>query len=127
MLQKEMTLREYQEKAMATCMPSCRNISYMLLNLVGEIGELASKLAKGVRKEELSIVDNHLITGRYIGTEEFREIEIGIKLEARDIAWQLAGLCTTMGWDFQEICKMNLDKLASRKTRNVIEGNGDYR
>lgn len=36
-----MELNEYQEKAMMTCMPSCENVSYMLLNLVGEVGELA--------------------------------------------------------------------------------------
>lgn len=30
-----MELNEYQKRAMSTCMPSCENISYMLLNLVG--------------------------------------------------------------------------------------------
>ena len=36
-------------------MPSCKNISYMLLNLVGEVGEFASKLAKAIRKDQLAI------------------------------------------------------------------------
>ena len=41
-----MTLNEYQEKAMTTCMETCKNFSYMFLNLVGEVGEFASKAAK---------------------------------------------------------------------------------
>ena len=50
-----MKIKEYQDKAMETCMPSCENISYMLLNLVGEVGELAGKIAKGIRKGEMVI------------------------------------------------------------------------
>ena len=44
-----MKLNDYQKRAMSTCMPSCKNISYMLLNLVGEVGEFASKIAKAIR------------------------------------------------------------------------------
>ena len=40
---------------MSTCMPSCNNISYMLLNLVAEVGEFSGKLAKAIRKENVSI------------------------------------------------------------------------
>lgn len=39
-----MELNKYQERAMSTCMPSCENISYMLLNLVGEVGEFQARL-----------------------------------------------------------------------------------
>ena len=45
-----MNLNEYQQKAMTTCMPSSENFSYMFLNLVGEVGELASKVAKDIRR-----------------------------------------------------------------------------
>ena len=45
-----MQLNEYQQAAMTTCMDSCENISYMLLNLVGEVGEFSSKVAKHIRK-----------------------------------------------------------------------------
>ena len=33
-----MTLNEYQEKAMKTCMSSCDNIAYMLTGLNAEVG-----------------------------------------------------------------------------------------
>lgn len=38
-----MELNEYQERAMQTCMPSCDNFSYMMLNLVGEVGEVSKQ------------------------------------------------------------------------------------
>lgn len=48
-----MELNEYQEQAMTTCTESSQNFSYMMLNLVGEVGELASKVAKAIRKMKL--------------------------------------------------------------------------
>lgn len=45
-----MTLQEYQERAMTTCMPTSENFAYMMLNLVGEVGEFVSKVAKAIRK-----------------------------------------------------------------------------
>jgi NTP pyrophosphatase (non-canonical NTP hydrolase) len=129
---KELTLNEYQLKAMTTCMPSSNNLSYMLLNLVGEVGEFSSKVAKSIRKSEITIggeaavgvIENHPVvnddTAYHFMCEE-------LKKEAGDILWQLSGLCSVMGWNLEDISQMNLDKLASRKQRNVIDGNGDNR
>lgn len=50
-----------------------------------------------------------------------------MQLEAGDVLWQLAGLCSVMGWDLEQIALMNLEKLASRQKRGVIDGNGDNR
>ena len=55
-MRDELTLNEYQKQAMTTCMPSSENFSYMFLNLVGEVGELARKVAKHIRKEKTGIV-----------------------------------------------------------------------
>lgn len=44
---EQLTMNGYQEAAMKTCMPTCDNFSYMMLNLIGEVGELASKVASG--------------------------------------------------------------------------------
>ena len=113
-----MELNEYQKQAMTTRMRSCDNFSYMMMNLVGEVGEFASKVAKQIRKEEASINGNELWTT--MDTES-------LMLEAGDILWQLAGLCDTFGWSLEQVAQANLDKLASRKERGVIDGNGDYR
>lgn len=119
-----MTLNEYQDAAMKTCMPSCNNFSYMFLNLVGEVGELASKVAKHIRKDELSLYDNQLVESSvtYLTTDED-----AIRKEAGDILWQLSGFCQVMGWSLDDVAMENLKKLADRQARNVIDGNGDYR
>lgn len=116
-----MQLNEYQARAINTCMASCYNISYMLFNLVGEIGELASKFAKDIRRGDAIIANNHI--NYFTDTRD----EEALKAEAGDILWQLSGLCSVMGWELEDIAQSNLDKLASRQQRNVIDGNGDNR
>lgn len=122
-----MTLNEYQEKAMKTCMPSCDNISYMLLNLVGEVGELSSKIAKDIRKGNAWIETNELCFTRQVGSGEVIERIEEYKKEAGDILWQLFGLFTAMGWEAEDVAKGNLEKLASRAKRGKIDGDGDNR
>lgn len=104
---------------MTTCMASSENFSYMFLNLVGEVGEFASKVAKAIRKEENCIEYNDL--GVTVTNNE------ELQKEAGDILWQLSGLCTVMGWNLEDIAQQNLEKLASRQQRNVIDGSGDNR
>lgn len=120
-----MELNEYQKKAMTTCLNESRNFSYMFLNLVGEVGEFASKVAKAIRKEKAVIDLNKLITERVdvMSDEEIADL----RKEAGDCLWQLSGLCTIMGWSLESVAQENLDKLASRKERGVVDGNGDNR
>lgn len=121
-----MELNDYQTQAMSTCMASSENLAYMMLNLVGEVGEFASKIAKAIRKNKIEIF--HLeIMPTLMEVEEAEIFEDELKKEAGDIAWQLAGLCHVMGWPLEEVCQMNLDKLKSRQQRGVIDGNGDNR
>ena len=116
----ELTLNEYQQKAMTTCMASSNNFSYMFLNLVGEVGEFASKVAKLIRKDKAGIeYDTLMMNGCHqCDVEELQK-------EAGDILWQLSGLCTVMGWELEDIAQQNLDKLAARKAVGTIDGNGD--
>ena len=126
-----MELNDYQKKAMTTCMKSSYNWSYMFLNLVGEVGEFASKVAKAIRKEQMQIggiVDMGVSSKNDLIFNEFPtciEQEEELMKEAGDILWQLSGLCTVMGWDLNRIAQMNLDKLAARKAVGTIDGNGD--
>lgn len=119
---KELTLKEYQKEAMTTCMPTSENFSYMFLNLVGEIGEFASKVAKHIRKDRVVIDESRLLL---FNLDKIEEEEL--KLEIGDCLWQLSGLCSVMGWDLNDIAQQNLNKLKSRQERNVIDGNGDNR
>lgn len=117
-----MELREYQERAMTTCMQSSENFSYMFLNLVGEVGEFASKIGKSIRKEQVIIKDNKIIFNEF---PTCIEQEQELMKEAGDILWQLSGVCSVMGWDLERIAQMNLDKLAARKAIGTIDGSGD--
>ncbi len=119
-----MELREYQERAMTTCTESSRNVPYMLFNLQGEVGELASKIAKAIRKEEATIdFEGNL---RHPSTRHIDEgLEEALMLEVGDIFWQAVGFCDVMGWDVECICQMNLDKLKARQKIGTIIGDGD--
>ena len=121
-----MELNVYQKKAMETCMPTCENISYMLLNLVGEVGEFSSKIAKGIRKGEMMITENALcLDSKQLPKESFERLDESLMAECGDILWQLSGLCTIIGWDLEKVAEYNLKKLAERKKNGTIAGNGD--
>lgn len=126
-----MELHEYQKQAMTTCLPTCKNIAYMSMNLCGEVGELHSKLAKAIRKSKLFIGTSErneegerILNQTYtLTTEELLDIE----KECGDVMWQIAGVCSVLGFDLEDVCRQNLEKLRSRKQRGVIDGNGDNR
>lgn len=126
-----LTLNEYQDKAMSTCMPESDNLFYMLANLVGEVGEFASKAGKHMRKGNLHITTTErdeqgkiLHTQMWNITEDERHLLLS---EIGDILWQTAGLAKVMGVTLEEVAEENLTKLASRKQRHVISGDGDMR
>lgn len=130
----EITLNSYQRRALNTCMPTCNNFAYMFLNLVGEVGELASHVAKRIRSGQAGFgEDNRLYHDanltKFLTMEKSGETILHPELmaEAGDILWQLAGLCAVMGWELEDVAQYNLDKLQSRKERGVIDGNGDNR
>ena len=121
-----MELNVYQKRAMETCMPTCENISYMLLNLVGEVGEFSSKIAKGIRKGEMTIKESDLrLDFRQFTEESLERLNESLMAECGDIMWQLSGLCTVMGWNLEDVAEYNLKKLAERKKNGTIAGNGD--
>ena len=122
-----MTLNEYQEKAMTTRMATCDNFSSMFLNLVGEVGEFASKIAKHIRKAEMTIGGKNL-PNQLQATSKLESLltaDDALRKEAGDILWQLAGLCDVMGWPLEVVAQENLDKLAERAKNGTIAGSGD--
>lgn len=121
---KELTQNEYQKRAMTTCLPSCENLSYMLLNLVGEVGEFSSKVAKAIRKGDLYIEKNKLCVSDSFAPNFLDWFE-ELKKEAGDMLWQLSGVCSVLGWTLNDVGNGNLDKLSARKAAGTIVGNGD--
>ena len=143
-----MELNKYQEQAMKTCMESSNNVAYMLYNLIGEVGELCEKvefhvndisvamladnlskysgMAKEIRKNPDSLAS---VIWRNNFNESYTKLrnDKDLQKEAGDILWQLAGLCSVMGWSLEDIAQQNLDKLADRQRRGKIDGEGDNR
>lgn len=121
-----MELNEYQKRAMATCMPSCKNYSYMFGNLASEVGEFGGKVNKLQRLGLIKFSeDGDLIPQMFV--TEWTHHNGELMKEAGDIFWQLSGLCEVMGWKLEDVAQQNLQKLASRKERGMIAGEGDNR
>lgn len=119
-----MTLNEYQQQAMTTCMDSSMNDTCMLFGLVAEVGEIADKVAKWKRKG-LAHIDHDRIVYDHVYLDEAREKDL--LAEVGDVLWFVAGIATSMGVSLEEIADANLAKLQSRQQRGVIDGNGDNR
>lgn len=118
-----MTLNEYQHKAMATCLPSSMNHIYMINGLTAEVGEINDKIAKAIRKGWIAIQDNNIVTLDTCPESFWDELfkEVG------DCLWFIAGICASKNMPLVVPAKSNIDKLASRQVRGVIDGNGDNR
>lgn len=103
-----MEIKQYQQQAYTTATETSRNIYYMTMGLAGEAGEIANKVKKVMRDS------------RVIDREDLAK-EIG------DVLWYVAGICTVLDLDLNDVAEANLKKLADRKARGVISGSGDNR
>jgi len=98
----------YQRSASKTAIyPDEHRILYPALGLAGEAGEVANKVKKILRDGTFN-----------------RE---AIADEVGDCLWYIAALCRDLKVDMGELAQKNLDKLADRKERNVLQGSGDTR
>lgn len=121
-----MTLNEYQEKAMTTCLDSSRNPLYMLFMLGEEIGELQGKFSKAIRKGWISFEHNQIVVNKEkVSDDEIMQWLELVEKEMGDVFWGLAGLCDVLNWTLEDVAYINLDKLAARKAIGTIDGNGD--
>ena len=102
-----MSFNEYQEQADATRLETA-DLEYLLMGFVGEVGEFYSLLAKSIRDE--TDWDNEKI-----------------KKELGDCLWFLATISADFGLHLNDVAQANIDKLNSRKIRNVLTGSGDDR
>lgn len=116
----------YQEKAMSTCLPSCRNEVYAINGLTAEVGEINDKVAKWVRKGICRIENNRLVFNT--SSEEERDAyRKELAQEVGDVRWFCSLLSLLLGYADEEIEAMNIEKLRDRASRGVIIGNGDHR
>jgi NTP pyrophosphatase (non-canonical NTP hydrolase) len=108
-----MTLNEYQDKAVDTAIYGAGyNVIYPTLGLAGEAGEVADKVKKVLRDNVGIFTDD-------------KRLEIA--KEIGDVLWYIAALTRDLGYTLDEVAQWNVDKLADRKARGVITGDGDNR
>jgi len=109
-----LSFRDYQEGAFETAKYPNRynNYIYPVLGLTGEAGEVAEKVKKVLRD------NNGIMT-----PDKIREIS----KELGDVLWYIAAMCTELGLDMEGVAFENLQKLASRKQRDALNGSGDNR
>ena len=86
--------------------------TYYAFGIAEEQGELLGKLKKLFRDKE-GVID-----------AEFKDAVIG---EMGDMLWYMARLCSKFDLPFSQVPMGNLNKLQSRKERNVLHGDGDNR
>lgn len=144
-----MELNEYQKRAMTTCMESSNNILYMMMNLIGEVGEACEKLkavnddgtfddiieladkysktAKALRKGDTALLEKAKLYDQTYHSCVTPEQEIALFKEVGDVGWQWSGLISVLGWEVNNVAWHNILKLADRKKRDQIDGDGDNR
>lgn len=144
---RDLTLNDYQAKAAGTAVfPVNFGAVYTALALLGEAAEYAEKvleasnnvkddayfaLTAGVKAGQKCEGTKKLIRSGAIRPQltatPSAEQAAGLRSELGDIQWYVAAAAGVLDSTLGSIAQANLDKLASRKQRAVIEGNGDNR
>lgn len=154
---EKITIENYQENAMRTCLPSARNWDYAIHNYKAELFELLAKIesfiAKQIRdgaefdkakylekiKDELGDCYWQLALLCELGGRQFAQCyyDCGLECEsfisfvdepnAMNEFARLDNIVRQSGFDINDILQRNIDKLASRAERGVLKGSGDNR
>ena len=102
------SLAQYQSAAAKTAMYKHNHkILYPALGLAGEAGEVANKVKKMLRDDNL--------------------YKNAIASEIGDVLWYAAMLSKDLNIELHDIAMKNLEKLYDRKERGTIQGDGDER
>ena len=90
-----------------------KDLTYPIMGLAGETGELCNKYKKFLRGD--------------FTEDELKEFAENLADEVGDILWYLTRISNTLGFSLADIMRINSTKLIDRKERGVIKGSGDKR
>lgn len=117
-MSKPLTFEDYQLAAAETAIyPGAgygedKAVTYCVLGLTNEAGEVAGKLKKVMRD-----------SGGYLSDEKRADL----LSECGDVLWYLSQAVNELGSGLEDVAQANLDKLFDRQTRGVLGGSGDNR
>jgi len=113
---------EYQDQASSTAIypgqGTVMGLAYVALGVNGEAGEIAEYVKKAWRD------DRPREDGVYLIRADRRR---KILAEVGDVLWYLSQVCRELDSTLEEAAQANITKLASRRERQVIHGDGDDR
>lgn len=109
-----MNFDEYQKAARTTAIyPNLgNNPVYPALGLAGEAGEVCENIKKMIRDDGSELTDAR---------------RAAVVKELGDVLWYAAQLAMEIGVSLGAVAEANIAKLADRKRRDVIKGDGDDR
>ena len=126
------SLDEYQRRTQDTAVypgqGAFSGATYAAMALNEEAGEVAGKVAKFIRK---SSGWNELLNYG-IGSDPYNEhypeeLLLAVSKELGDVLYQAARVAEEFGLNLSDIATENIERLADRKKRDVIIGEGDNR
>jgi NTP pyrophosphatase (non-canonical NTP hydrolase) len=121
------TFDSYQEDAGTTAFyPSADTgkdeaITYVILGLTGEAGEIANKWKKFFRDGRSIPIESDAYKARLYA------YKLDLIAELGDVLWYAARLATELGTSLGEVAAANYTKLNDRKRRDALHGSGDDR
>lgn len=110
-----MTFDEYQAQSITTAVhhPNQEmDKTIFALGIAGEAGEVIEKWKKIIAYRDGVVTD-----------EDKQELS----KELGDVMWYIAVFAEQLGLSLDDIARLNVEKLASRKERDIIKGSGDNR
>lgn len=115
-----MTFDEYEEQAVKFDVffdtedksPNSNAFLSKVFGIVGESGEFADKIKK-IYRDGGGVMDD--------------DKKAELRKELADIMWYVCVMNCYMGGTLEELAQSNIEKLSSRKERNLIHGKGDNR
>lgn len=109
-----MNFEDYQKfsKTTARYPKVGKNFVYPTLGLASEAGEVANKIKK-VLRDKNGVIDE--------ATLEDLAKELG------DVLWYISQISAELNLSLEDVAKLNIEKLSSRKERGKISGSGDNR
>ena len=106
-----MKMKEYENAARETKTPNA-GLTYCVIGLGGEAGELQNKYKKVLRDD----------AGILTHTRRTAMID-----ELGDVLWYVSMLALELGTDLEMVAALNIKKLRARAEQNKIKGSGDDR